>query len=133
MSWYLSVIKKYAKFSGRSRRKEYWMFFLFNIIFGTIATLLDNLLNLTYKIPVDYFGEVSIGYGIIYTVYALLLIIPSLAVTVRRLHDQDKSGAWIFIAFVPIIGAIWLLILLATAGTSGPNRFGDDPKAIAEP
>ena len=124
MSWYLAALKKYAKFSGRARRKEYWMFALFNTIFVIVAMILDNILGITFKI-----GGQSMGYGFIYLLYTLFIIIPGLSVFVRRLHDQNKSGGWFFIAFIPLIGGIWLLVLMCLAGTAGPNRFGEDPKA----
>ena len=120
MKWYLKVFKQYADFSGRARRKEYWMFILFNLIFLVCAAILDNLLGLT-------FGENS-PYGFLYLVYALLVFIPGLAVAVRRLHDVGKSGWWYFIALIPIIGGIWLLILFCTEGISGSNEYGPDPK-----
>ena len=85
MSWYLAVLKKYAVFSGRARRKEFWMFALFNFIFGAVAAILDNVLGIA--------GEQ--GYGVIYALYGLAVLIPNLAVQVRRLHDVGKSGWWI--------------------------------------
>jgi uncharacterized membrane protein YhaH (DUF805 family) len=123
MNWYLEALRKYATFNGRSRRKEYWMFALFNFIFIFAAMILDNLLGLTFKI----YG-VSLGYGILYAIYALFVFIPGLAISVRRLHDLDKSGAWYFIILVPLIGSIWFLILLCTEGTRGANNYGEDPK-----
>jgi len=119
MSWYLTVIKKYVVFSGRARRKEFWTFVLFNFLFFIVAAILDNLLGLASK---EYY------LGPIYSLYALFIIIPYLAVAVRRLHDIGKSGWWIFIKLIPIIGAIWLLILLFTEGNKGPNEYGEDPK-----
>lgn len=120
MKWYLKVLKQYADFSGRARRKEYWMFVLFNMIFVFAAIILDNLLGTTIGI---------LPYGLIYILYVLAMIIPNLAVTVRRLHDIGKGGGWIFIAFIPIVGAIWLLVLLCKDGEAGDNRFGSNPKA----
>ena len=119
MSWYIKVLKNYAVFSGRARRKEYWMFVLFNIIFAIVAMILDNILGTAME---------GVGYGIIYLLYMLAVLIPSIAVAVRRLHDTDRSGWWIFIALVPIIGGIWLLVLLILDGTAGENKFGPSPK-----
>ena len=119
MNWYLKVLQNYTNFEGRARRKEYWMYFLFNIIFGVVAMVLDNMMGLSM-------GE--LGYGPIYLIYVLALLIPSIAVAVRRLHDIGKSGWWMFISLVPIIGGIWLLVLLATEGKSGQNEYGADPK-----
>ena len=123
MNWYLKVLKQYADFGGRARRKEYWMFALFNVIFAIAAMLLDNLFGMT-------FGE--IGYGPIYSLYGLAVFIPGLAVTVRRLHDIGKSGWMILIALIPIIGSIWLLVLLVTDSESGTNKWGPNPKTNAE-
>ncbi len=120
MKWYLKVLKQYADFTGRARRTEYWMFILFNMIFALVATILDNLLGLKFtpKIP----------YGFIYLIYALVTFIPGLAVMVRRLHDVDKSGWWFLIGLIPIIGTIWIIVLLATDGTPGTNQYGVNPK-----
>ena len=120
MNWYIQVLKKYAVFSGRARRKEYWMFVLFNIIFAVVAVILDNILGTSFQ---------GAGYGLFYLLYGLAVIIPSIAVGVRRLHDTDRSGWWLLICLIPIIGGIWLIVLLATAGTAGENKYGADPKA----
>lgn len=120
MKWYLKVLRQYADFNGRARRKEYWMFALFNVIFLLIAAVLDNLLGLT-------FNE-QIPYGYLYIMYALVVIIPGLAVAVRRLHDVGKSGWFYLIALIPIIGSIWLLVLFLTDGNPGPNQYGPNPK-----
>lgn len=123
MNWYLKVLKQYADFEGRARRTEYWMFTLINTI---IALLLYSLLF------IGIFAEStvlsSIG-GILYLLYALATFLPSLGVGVRRLHDTNKSGWMILIAFIPIIGAIWLIVLFATEGDKGDNPYGPDPKA----
>lgn len=120
MKWYLKVLKQYADFSGRARRTEYWMYTLFNIIFLIIAAVLDNVLGLKFS-P-------EIPYGYIYLLYALVTLIPGLAVSVRRLHDIDKSGWFLFISLIPIIGGIWLLVLYCTEGTPGRNKYGVNPK-----
>jgi len=119
MNWYLTVLKKYAVFSGRARRKEYWMFVLFNMIFAVVAALLDNLLGTAIE---------NVGYGLFYFLYMLAVLIPSLAVVIRRLHDIGKSGWWIFITFIPLIGSIWLLVLLVTDSQPGVNQYGPNPK-----
>jgi len=113
MNWYLKVLKHYADFNGRARRTEYWMFVLFNAIFSIAATILDYYLG-------TYFGLTAI--------YALVLLIPSLAVAVRRLHDTDKSGWMILVSLIPVVGAIWLIILLLTEGVAGNNQYGNNPK-----
>jgi len=122
MNWYLQVLKNYAVFTGRARRKEYWMFVLFNIIFAVLAIILDNILGTTIQ---------GAGYGLFYLLYGLAVLIPGLAVGVRRLHDIGKSGWFLLISLIPIIGAIWLIVLLATAGNAGENKYGADPKGSA--
>lgn len=128
MNWYLQVLKKYADFSGRARRKEYWMFVLFNLIFIIAAGVLDNILGTTFKMDAGY-GATAMPYGWLYMLYALFVLIPGLAVSVRRLHDVGKSGWMILVALIPLIGAIWLLVLYVTAGDQGDNKYGPDPKA----
>ena len=124
MNWYLAVLKKYAVFEGRARRKEYWFFLLFNIIALLIATLLDNLLKTTFE---------NLPYGWIYLLYALTVMIPSLALVVRRLHDVGKSGWWFFIGLIPLIGGIWLLVLVLTDSQPGDNQYGPNPKMVVPP
>ncbi len=119
MNWYFKVLKQYVDFEGRARRKEYWMFTLFNILFGVIAIVLDNVLNLR---------AIGLPYGLFYFIYALGVFLPSLAVAIRRLHDVGKSGWMILIAIIPIIGSIWLLVLMVTDSVSGENRYGPNPK-----
>ena len=121
MNWYLKVLKQYTDFSGRARRKEYWMFVLFNMIFAIVAMILDNILGIAME---------GIGYGPIYGLYLLAMIIPSLAVGVRRLHDVGKSGWMMFIALIPLIGAIWLLVLMVTDSNPGENEYGHNPKEV---
>lgn len=122
MNWYLEVLKKYAVFNGRARRKELWFFVLFNIIASIILRIVDGVLG----ISIGGQGGVE-GVGILSLIYLLGVIIPSIAVTVRRLHDIDKSGWWFLIVFVPLIGGIVLIIFNVLPGTQGPNRFGEDP------
>jgi len=128
MHWYLDVLKKYVTFNGRARRKEYWMFFLINLIIGAIASALDSAFGLSKTEIVN--GVTTYSAGIISIVYSLAVLLPSLAVAFRRLHDIGKSGGWIFINLVPLIGWIWYIILTATAGQVGDNKYGPDPKAV---
>ena len=121
MNWYLKVLKQYADFSGRARRKEYWMFVLFNMIFAIVATILDNVLGIAME---------GIGYGPLYGLYALAMLIPGLAVAVRRLHDVGKSGWMILIALIPLIGSIWFLVLMVTDSNAGENQYGQNPKEV---
>ena len=120
MEWYLKVLKNYAVFQGRARRKEYWMYTLFNVLVLIVLSILDRVLGLASE---------TYGIGPLYVLYALAVLIPGLAVGVRRLHDIDKSGWWMLIALIPLIGGIVLLVFSVLEGTSGSNRFGPDPKA----
>jgi uncharacterized membrane protein YhaH (DUF805 family) len=115
MNWYLKVLRQYADFNGRARRTEFWMFVLFNIIFSLVANTLDYM-----------FGF----YGVISVIYGLAMLIPGLAVSVRRLHDVNKSGWMILVALIPVIGFIWLLVLYVTEGTPGENQYGANPKEV---
>ena len=121
MNWYLKCLKQYADFSGRSRRKEYWMFVLFNMIFAIVATIIDNVVGT---------ANPELGYGVFYGLYVLAVFIPGLAVAVRRLHDVGKSGWMILIALIPLIGAIWLLVLMVTDSNPGENQYGQNPKEV---
>ena len=102
MEWYLKVINSYFDFNGRSRRMEYWMFVLINSIISVFCILLDSMLGTVW----------SIGYGPIYIGYGLAVFVPGLAVAIRRLHDIGKSGWYYLLVIIPIIGPIWLIILL---------------------
>jgi uncharacterized membrane protein YhaH (DUF805 family) len=113
MQWYLKVIKQYADFNGRARRCEYWFYILFYLIIAVALSVIDSFVT---------GGALSV-------IYALGLLIPSLAVGIRRLHDIDRTGWWLLIAFVPLVGTIVLLIFACTDGTAGDNRFGPSPKA----
>ena len=118
MSWYFEVLKKYAVFSGRARRKEYWMFVLFNTIISIVLGIIDEIARL-------YITE---NLGILSTIYTVAVLLPSLAVAIRRLHDTDHSGWWLFIALIPFIGAIILIIFYVQDSQFGENRFGPNPK-----
>jgi uncharacterized membrane protein YhaH (DUF805 family) len=123
MKWYLKVFRQYADFSGRARRKEYWMFVLFNIIAVIAVSVLDRIFE---SVWMSEGGIFSIG-GI-YLLYITALFVPGMAVTVRRLHDTGKSAWWLLIILIPIIGAIWLLILLINDSNPNTNPYGDNPK-----
>jgi len=123
MDWYLKVLKQYADFNGRARRKEYWMFFLFNMIFAALASLIDFSAGTANFVS---------GSGLFQNIYSLVVLVPGLAVAVRRLHDVGKSGWMLLLAFIPLIGAIWLLVLFATNGKEGTNKWGQNPKGVTE-
>lgn len=113
-----SVFSKYATFQGRARRSEYWWFALFSLVASVVAAVLDNLL----------FNRAYGSYGVFGVIVTLGLIVPSLAVAWRRLHDTDRSGAWYFIGLIPLVGTIILLVFLCTDSKPQPNRFGPSPK-----
>lgn len=121
MNWYLKCLKQYADFSGRARRKEYWMFVLFNIIFATIAMILDKVSGITIA---------GVGFGPIVGLYVLILLIPGLAVTIRRLHDVGKNGWFIVIGLIPVVGTVWLLVLLCMDSEPNENEYGANPKIL---
>jgi uncharacterized membrane protein YhaH (DUF805 family) len=114
MSWYLAVLKNYAGFEGRARRTEYWMFALVNFCVELVLYILAILIHPLFFLII---------------IYGLAVIVPSLAVASRRLHDIDKSFWWILIGFIPFVGGIILLVFACLPGTQGPNQFGPDPKA----
>jgi uncharacterized membrane protein YhaH (DUF805 family) len=121
MNWYLDVLKKYADFNGRARRKEYWMFFLFNVIITIVLMIVDGILG-TSAVP----GTL----GLLGALYSLVLLIPGIAVAVRRLHDTGRSGWWILIGLVPFVGFIVLIVFMVQDGTPGENQFGKNPKMV---
>ncbi|HEK2896279.1 DUF805 domain-containing protein [Proteus terrae] len=127
MNWYLEVIKNnYANFSGRARRKEYWMFTLVNTIIITVLyAILISSVDM-YTGEMSSLGSIA---GIIIGIYSLAIIVPSLAVTIRRFHDQDKSGWMFLLAFIPAVGGLIVFVFMCLEGTKGDNRFGPDPKA----
>ena len=119
MNWYVEVLKKYAVFSGRARRKEYWFFVLFNLIISFVLGLIDGAMG---------FGEKG-GAGPLGAVYSLAVLIPSLAVSVRRLHDTGRSGWWLLIGLIPCVGFIVLIVFMVQDSDPGDNQYGPNPKA----
>lgn len=144
MEWMILPLKRYAQFSGRSRRKEFWMFMLFTTLVAvvlagpTFFSIMSTSVTDPYAVDADPFAGVGTlgmaGLGL-YGIFALAIVIPSIAVTVRRLHDRDMSGWW-YLGFIvggmiPLIGfiiSIAFIVIMALPGTDGPNRFGPDPK-----
>lgn len=112
MNYYTGVWKKYVTFSGRARRKEYWMFMLIHIIVCAILSVIDK----------------AIGAQVLLTIYGLAVLLPSLAVLSRRLHDSGRSAWWILICLVPFIGQIVLIIFAVLDSQPGQNKFGPNPK-----
>ena len=120
MEWYTGVLKKYVEFSGRARRKEYWMFTLISVIISIVLGIVDRLIGTDFN---------NGSNGVLSSVYSLAVLLPSLAVGVRRLHDTNRSGWWILIGLIPCVGWIILIVFFATEGVAGPNQYGEDPKA----
>ena len=123
MNWYLKCLKQYIDFWGRARRKEYWMFTLWNVV---IIMFLAALEAIGTEIESDSF--VSYIPMVLYLLYGLFILIPSFTVSVRRLHDIGKSGWWILIGLIPLIGSIILLVWYCREGQRCENEWGPDPK-----
>lgn len=119
MDWYLGVLKQYAVFKGRARRKEYWFFILFNLIASLVLTGVDFMTGSL---------DAELGMGLLSGLYSLAVLIPSLAVTVRRLHDTGRTGWWLLIGLIPLIGAIVLLVFMLLDSQPGDNEYGAHPK-----
>jgi len=142
MEWATLPLKRYAEFTGRSRRKEYWMYVLLLIVVGFVIGIIEAVLGLTHMVG---------PYGPISALFALATFVPSLAVGVRRLHDTNRSGWWLLIGYGPLIlglvlmatgmlqftmilmllallGFVVLLVFMVLEGTKGPNQYGADPK-----
>jgi uncharacterized membrane protein YhaH (DUF805 family) len=129
MSWYIKVLKNYAVFSGRARRKEYWWFSLFNFIFILVLDGIDLFVIAPHIhsliLPIVYTLTIVSSLTII---YILAVIVPGIAVGVRRLHDTNRSGWWYFIGLIPIVGSIILIVFYAMDSQPGDNRYGPNPK-----
>ena len=130
MRWFVKVLRHYADFSGRARRQEYWMFVLFNMIFSFAWVILMTIVAVLFLKANDekiLLAALSANTGL-----SVVMMLPSLAVAVRRLHDIGKSGWMMLIALIPIAGGIWLLILLLTEGENKANEYGPNPKTSTE-
>ena len=123
MSWFLLALKKYATFTGRSRRREYWFFILFYIIFAVALGFVDGLVGTV---------DAASGLGVFSSIFLLATFIPSISVAVRRLHDTDRSGWWLLIGLVPLVGSIVILVFTLLDGTPDQNQYGPNPKAAAD-
>ena len=123
MKWFLEAVKNnYANFSSRARRSEYWYFILFYLLIYIVLMIIDNVAGLQL-------GEA--GIGILGLLFTLAMLVPSISVGVRRLHDTGRSGWWLLIGLVPLIGGLVLLWFYVQEGVRGSNQYGADPKAIA--
>jgi uncharacterized membrane protein YhaH (DUF805 family) len=116
VNWYLGALKKYAVFSGRARRMEYWTFHLFQLLIAGVLIVVETRLG---------------GWGLAATLYSSATFVPSVALTVRRLHDTGRSGWWMLISFVLVIGSIVLFVLMVLDGEPQANRYGPNPKTAA--
>lgn len=123
MNWYIEALKKYAVFSGRSRRKEFWYFMLFVLVISFVLALIDNGVGNNY--------DPEAGIGTLSRLYLLAMWIPSLAVSVRRLHDIGRSGWWLLLIFIPVIGGLIFLIFAVQDSKPG-TEFGPNPKLSPE-
>ena len=119
MNWYLHVLKNYAVFRGRAQRQEYWYFFLFNIIISIALSYIDSAMGNP---------GVGEGAGMLGTVYSIAVLVPSIAVGVRRLHDTGRTGWWMLLGLIPIIGALVLIYFFVLDSTPGSNEYGPNPK-----
>lgn len=116
MEWYLAVLKKYAQFDGRARRKEFWMFVLFNLIIAIALGILGSIIHLL---------------AFLSPLYSLAVLIPGIAVGARRLHDTGRTGWWLLIGFIPVVGAIVLIVFGVQDSQPGSNEYGPNPKESA--
>lgn len=117
LHWYTDVIKQYAVFDGRANRPEYWWFTLINFVISVI-------LDLVFR------GSAGQTIG---AIYALAVLLPSIGVAIRRLHDTNRTGWWLLVSLIPLVGWIWIIVLLALAGDIGPNKYGQPPGGMREP
>ncbi len=126
MQWYIGAFKKFAQFAGRARRKEFWMFALFNVIVAIIIGIIESVLGLATTSAAN--GTASFNGGPLSIIYSLAAIVPGLALGARRLHDIGKSGWLQLIALIPIVGVFILLYWFIKEGDAGQNKFGANPK-----
>ena len=115
-----AITKDYATFHGRARRKEFWLYILFYVVASMILGFIDGFTGL-------FIGRTDVG--VLSTVFSLALMLPTWAVSARRMHDTNRSGWWVLISLIPILGGIVFMIMAALEGTKGNNRFGPDPLA----
>jgi len=120
MNWYLQVLKKYAAFDGRAQRKEYWYFVLFNFIISLVLGIIEGLADIA---PEE-------DYSILALIYGLFILLPSIGVSIRRLHDTGSSGWWLLLNIIPVIGSIILLVIMISDSQEGTNQYGPSPKLV---
>lgn len=120
MNWYIDALKQYAVFRGRARRKAYWFFVLFSVIVTIVLTFIDSMVGVY---------DTETGVGLLSGIYSLAVLVPSISVGVRRLHDTNRTGWWLLISLVPVIGIIVLLVFLVLDSSPGDNDYGPNPKS----
>lgn len=121
---------KYITFSGRARRSEFWWFVLFTYVAGLVCLVIDlSLFGEAVTVTTDTSASVTseTQFAPLTSIFWLVVLLPTISVAVRRLHDTDRTGWWYWIGLIPLVGVIILIVWFATKGTDGPNRFGDDP------
>lgn len=123
MSWFIAALKKYAVFRGRACRSEYWYFFLFYLLISIVLSLMDGILGAHRREDPGLLGGL----------FALAMLLPTLGVAVRRLHDIGKSGWWLLVGFVPLIGGLVLLVFAVRDSDAGDNAYGPNPKLAPPP
>lgn len=121
MNAFVTALKRYAKFSGRAGRPEYWYFSLIYLLASVILAVLDMIAG---------WYDPKVGMGVLSAIFTIGLLLPSLAVSVRRLHDTGRNGWWMLIAFVPLVGVIVLLVFMAQRSEAAPNAWGDGPDVV---
>lgn len=121
MNWFLVVLKKYATFSGRAQRAEYWYFLLFSTLIVIALSVIDGMTG--------SYNE-DTGWGLLSGLYSLAILLPSIAVGARRLHDTSRTGWWLLIGLIPVIGTIVLIVFFVLDSTPGDNAYGPNPKGI---
>ena len=122
MNWYLDALKKYAVFNGRSHRKAYWLFVLFNMLIAIGLAIVDSMAG-TF--------DQETGFGLFGALYALAVFLPGLAITVRRLHDTSRSGWWALLVLIPVLGVLVLIVFMVLDSHPGTNEYGPNPKGIS--
>ena len=118
MNWYIAVLKKYAVFDGRAQRQEYWIYLLVSVVISIVLSFIDGMTGMMN----------TRGQGLFVSIYGLAVLVPSIAVAARRLHDTRRSGWWLLVAFVPLIGTIILLVFFVQDGDPNDNQYGPNPK-----
>lgn len=125
MKWFLDALKnKYATFEGRARREEYWYFVLFYVLSIVALAIIDGIIGTSSE---------EHGFGLLSALFVIATFLPQLAVTVRRLHDTNRSGWWVLLEFIPVIGGLVLLVFMVLDSQPGANRFGPNPKGVLGP